>query len=253
VRRQTAKIQAKRPQPLYQKIKTFIVDKIDRGEWQTGARISSEAELVAHFGTSRMTVNRAVRELTAEGRLIRKQGQGTYVAALKPQSAFLEITSIAQEIKRSGGNYSCKVHFLGEEKANPALAADMRLKPYTALFHSVLVHKDSGIPIQLADRYINPVVAPDYLKQDFSKITPAEYLLQLAPDYSAEHIVEALIPEAWVRVLLDINESEPCLALHRKTWVDGKIATRSCFYYPGSRYSFGGRFHFEFSQSGKNV
>ncbi|MBT8360590.1 MAG: GntR family transcriptional regulator, partial [Deltaproteobacteria bacterium] len=42
-------------QPLYHKIKTFIVEKIDRGEWQIGAKISSEAELVAHFGTSRMT------------------------------------------------------------------------------------------------------------------------------------------------------------------------------------------------------
>ncbi|MBT8334557.1 MAG: GntR family transcriptional regulator [Deltaproteobacteria bacterium] len=82
-------MQPKRLQPLYHKIKTFIVEKIDRGEWQIGAKISSEAELVTHFGTSRMTVNRAVRELTAEGRLIRKQGQGTYVEALKTQSDFI--------------------------------------------------------------------------------------------------------------------------------------------------------------------
>ncbi|NNK97273.1 MAG: histidine utilization repressor [Desulfobacterales bacterium] len=240
--RQIEKIQPKRLQPLYIKIKTFIVDKIDRGEWQIGAKISSEAELVTHFGTSRMTVNRAVRELTAEGRLIRKQGQGTYVAALKPQSAFLEITSIAEEIKRNGGNYSCKVHLLTDEKANPELAADMQLKPYASVFHSVLVHKDTDIPIQLADRYINPALAPDYLKQDFSTISPTEYLLQLAPVYRAEHTVEALIPDAWIRELLEINESEPCLALFRKTWVGGKVATRSCFYYPGSRYSLGGRF-----------
>lgn len=228
--------------PLYQEIKQFIISKIDRNEWPAGTKISSEAELVAQFSTSRMTVNRAVRELTAQGKLTRKQGRGTFVANLKPRSAFLEITSISQEIQRGGGNYSCQVHLLGEEKAPPALAADMRIKPYDSVFHSVLVHKDNDLPIQLADRFINPLIAPEYLKQDFLKITPAEYLLHIAPEYSAEHVVEALIPDAWIRELLQINEAEPCLALHRTTWVKGQVATKSTFYYPGSRYSLGGRF-----------
>jgi GntR family histidine utilization transcriptional repressor len=231
-----------RPQPLYCRIKDFIEEKIEKNEWQTGTKISSESELVARFGVSRMTVNRAVRELTAEGRLIRRQGQGTYVAAPKPRSAFLEINSIAQEIQKSGGRYSCRIHLLSEEKANPVLAALMKLQAYSSIFHSIIVHKDNEVPIQLADRYINPAIAPDYLKQDFSTAPPSDYLLKLAPDYHAEHVVEALIPEAWIRKLLQINEAEPCLALRRTTMVNGKVATKSCFYYPGSRYSLGGHF-----------
>ena len=194
------------------------------------------------FGASRMTVNKAVRELTLEGVLTRKQGLGTFVAAQKPRSAFLEITSIAHEIKRGGGEYSCKIALLCEEKAAPEIAAKMGLKPYSPVYHSVLVHRDDSVPIQLADRYINPEIAPDYLEQDFTAITPAEYLLQVAPNYNAEHVVEALIPEAWIRELLDISEAEPCLALNRITWVAGKVATLSRFYYPGSRYSLGATF-----------
>ena len=230
------------PQPLYRRIKDFIQEKIEKNEWSTGTKISSESELVARFGVSRMTVNRAVRELTAEGRLIRRQGRGTYVAAPKPRSAFLEINSIAKEIQKSGGSYSCKIHLLSEEKANPAHAALMNLQPYSSIFHSVIVHMDNNLPIQLADRYVNPTIAPDYLKQDFSTATPSDYLLKLAPDYHAEHVVEALIPEAWIRDLLQINEAEPCLALYRTTTVNGIVATKSCFYYPGSRYSLGGYF-----------
>ena len=109
----------------------------------------------------------------------------------------------------------------------------MRLKPYSSVFHSVLVHKNNNIPIQLADRFINPVIAPDYLKQDFQVINPADYLLKVAPEYRAEHIVEALLPEAWIRQLLEINDAEPCLALRRITWVAGCVATMSYFYYPG--------------------
>ena len=101
---------------------------------------------------------------------------------------------------------------------------------------------DNEVAIQLADRYVNPAIAPDYLAQDFSKVSPNEYLLSLSPISEVEHVVEAVIPDVWVRELLQINEAEPCLLLHRKTWVKNDIATRSSFYSPGSRYTIGGRF-----------
>lgn len=228
--------------PLYQQVKEYILQKINRGEWQAGGKIDSEAELVASTGFSRMTINRALRELTAEGRLTRIQGRGTYVAEKKPQSALLEIHSIAREIREKGGVYSCDIHLLQEEKARPDLAFAMCLAPYATVFHSVIVHKDKGVPIQLSSRFINPAVAPEYLQQDFTTITPNEYLLSLAPITAVEHVVEALIPEVWIRDLLLINGAEPCLALYRKTWVNEIIATHSTFYYPGSRYTLGSRY-----------
>lgn len=228
--------------PRYQQVKDYIIDRINSGAWRPGMKIDSEAELVAVTGVSRMTANRALRELTAEGRLTRIQGSGTFVAEQKPQSALFEIHSIAKEIRERGGKYSCEVHSLQEEKARPQLAKAMLLAPYTTVYHSVIVHKDNGVPIQLSSRFINPTIAPDYLKQDFTRLTPNEYLLSLAPITSVEHVIEALIAEPWIRNLLEINSAEPCLALHRKTWVGEVIATCSTFYYPGSRYTLGGRF-----------
>ncbi len=205
-------------------------------------RIESETELVASLKVSRMTINRALRELTAEGRIKRIQGRGTFVADKKPQAALLQIQSIAEEIRKRGGLYSCTVHLLQEEKAKPSVAAAMQLKPYSPVFHSIIVHKDNNVPLQLGCRYIKPEIAPNFLKQDFTRITVSEFLLGIAPVTAVEHIVEALIPDAWIRDLLEINASEPCLALHRKTWVDGKVATSSTFYSPGSRYTLGGKF-----------
>jgi GntR family transcriptional regulator, histidine utilization repressor len=228
--------------PLYRKIKDYILDKIHTGEWQVHQKILSENELGAQFNTSRMTVNRALRELTAEGRLVRKQGNGTFVAPTKVQSALLDITSIASDIKKAGGKYTCNTHLLCEEKAAPDIAAKMKIKPYTPLFHSILVHNNNGVPIQLADRLVNPAVAPHYLDQDFNKLSTTEYLLAVAPVSKIEHVVEALIPPAWIRELLKISAAEPCLALNRMTWTNEIIATKSCFYYPGSRYSLGGQF-----------
>jgi GntR family histidine utilization transcriptional repressor len=228
--------------PLYQQVKEYILDKINDSTMLPGMRIESEAELVENLNVSRMTVNRALRELTAEGRLKRIQGCGTFIADKKPQASLLQIQSIAEEIRGRGGAYSCTVHLLQEEKAQPSVAAAMQLKPYTPVFHSIIVHKDNNIPIQLGCRYTNPEIAPDFLKQDFNQITVSEFLLSIAPVTAVEHIVEALIPEPWIRDLLEINGSEPCLALYRKTWVNDKVATSSIFYSPGSRYTLGGKF-----------
>ena len=73
-------------------------------------------------------------------------------------------------------------------------------------------------------------------------MTVSDYLLSIAPVTAVEHIVEALIPDPWIRDLLQINAAEPCLALHRKTWAGAQIATISTFYSPGSRYTLGGTF-----------
>lgn len=228
--------------PLYRQVKDYILDRINGGALRPGMRIESEAELVAALKVSRMTVNRALRELTAEGRLSRRQGQGTFVAASRPQAALFTIRSVADEIRARGGRYACVVHLLQEERARPALAAAMGLEPYAPVFHAVLIHKEDSVPIQLACRYIRPEIAPDFLRQDFTAVSDSEYLLAIAPVAAIEHVVEALIPEPWIRELLEINGAEPCLALHRKTWVGERIATSSTFYSPGSRYTLGGKF-----------
>ncbi len=69
----------------YQTVKQHILDRIGSGDWPPGARIPSENELVAELGISRMTINRAVRELAQEGRVVRLGGVGSFVA--EPQSA----------------------------------------------------------------------------------------------------------------------------------------------------------------------
>ena len=231
-----------RPRPLYQKVKAYISDQINHGRWAPDQRIPSENELVQILGVSRMTVHRALRELTHEGRLTRIQGVGTFVAQQKSQSALMEIISIAEEIRRRGGRHHCKVHLLRSESVAVPLAASMDLAPGAEVFHAVLVHYDGQIPVQMADRYVNPAVAPRFLDQDFTRITPNAYLLSVAPITEVEHVVEAVTADADARRMLQVRANTPCLVLHRTTWSNAVVATRSRFVYPGSRYRLGGRF-----------
>ena len=71
---------------LYEQVKDFIARKIQEGVWRAGDRLPSESELVTQFGISRMTVNRALRELAAQGRIVRVAGVGSFVAEVKPNA-----------------------------------------------------------------------------------------------------------------------------------------------------------------------
>ncbi|MCP4745582.1 MAG: histidine utilization repressor [Desulfobacteraceae bacterium] len=230
------------PQPLYQKVKNYILEHIRDGRWLACNRIPSENELVQKLDVSRMTVNRALRELTAQGYLTRIQGVGTFVAEEKPQCAFLEIISIAEEIRRRGGVHTSYVHLLQAEKATQELAALMHMPESASVFHAILVHYDRQVPVQLADRYVNPQIAPRFLEQDFTSITPNEYLINVAPITQVDHVIEATLPDRKTKNLLALEDPAPCLVLHRTTWSGEHVATNSRFVYPGSRYRLGGRF-----------
>ena len=228
---------------LYQQVKSYVTKRIQSGAWPPGTRIPSENQLASRFKSSRMTINRALREMTAEGHLVRIQGLGTFVAKPKPLTSLLEVRSIDDEISSWGGVHSSVIHLLKAETVSPNLAAAMQLPDGAPIFHAVVVHKDRDTPVLLADRLINPVCAPDFLQQDFQKRTITRYLLDTVPLTKVEHVIEAVLPDNKTAVLLEIKANEPCLCLHRQTWNGDIVATHSTLTYPGSRYRIGGRFH----------
>lgn len=229
------------PWPLYQQVKHLIMRRINSGHWKPGSKIPSENELVDLLGISRMTVNRALRELTAEGALIRRKGAGSFVAPQKPRFALFQIKSIAEEINEWGGNHASEVILLEQVTVPAGLIDKMQVKAEAKVYHSLILHKDGTLPIQLAERYVNPEIAPGYINQDFSSLTPSEYLLSVAPVDEVEHTIETQLPDTLMINHLKINELEPCLVLNRTTWLSGKVASHNRFAYPGTRYSLGGR------------
>jgi len=228
--------------PLYRRVKDYIADKLDSGAWEVEARIPSENELVRQLGASRMTVNRALRELTAEGRLERHQGIGTFVADPRPRLELLEIRNIAEEIRDRGHAHTSTVHLVGEERATPEIADALEVDEGAGVFHSILVHHENDVPVQVEERYVNPAAAPDYLSVDFTRTTPNEYLMRAAPLRDVEHTLEAILPDRRLQELLNVGPDEPCLLLHRRTWSRDIVASHAMLAHPGSRYRMHARF-----------
>lgn len=232
----------KRSAPKYKQIQHYINTRIDSGEWPEGARIPTDAELTEKFKVARMTVVRAMQELADRGRLNRIQGGGTFVADAFQQSSLLEIPYISADIESRGHQYSCTVHYLGEEPASRIVANSLDIETGSAVWHSKIVHLENDWPVQLENKFVKRDFAPDYLNQDFTKITPSSYLMRCGPLDNVEHIVEAVIPDSETQDLLKISEKEPCLLLRRRTWSNKRAVSKSWLYHPGSRYRLGAVF-----------
>jgi GntR family histidine utilization transcriptional repressor len=228
--------------PLYAKIKEHILDHIRSGAWTPGTRVPSENELVETFSISRMTANRALRELTADGFLARVPGVGTFVKEPPARSSLMELRNIAEEIAQRGHAYSARIARRETIEASPSLIEEFELKLPSKLFHLVMVHSENGVPVQLENRYVNPFTAPLFNDQDFAKITPTAYLVSAVPVDELEHTVEAVMPSVDQQALLGIGANEPCLALHRRSWSKGHVVTVVTLTYPASRYALYSRY-----------
>jgi GntR family histidine utilization transcriptional repressor len=229
-------------QPLYAKVKDHILENIRSGAWAPGARVPSENELVESFGISRMTANRALRELMVEGFLARVPGVGTFVKEAPARSSLVELRNIADEIAQRGHRYTSRIVAKTEMTANPALAEEFEARALDRLYHIVIVHEENGVPVQLEDRYVNAAIAPDFLRQDFTEVTPTVYLLAATPVDELEHTVEAALPTLDQQRLLGIGPLEPCLTLHRRSWSKAQVATVATLTYPASRYALYSRY-----------
>lgn len=226
----------------YARVKQFLKDGLQQGVWPPGTLMPSEADLVARFGVSRMTVTRALGELRTEGLVERVQGVGTFAAHLGPVSSTLTLRDLHEEITERGHRHQAQVHLALQEAATDALARQLGLATGAPVFHSMIVHYENGVALQCEDRYVNPACAPDYLRQDFTQITPTHYLLQVAPLWEAQYAIEAGRPTALEAKLLGVAPGEPCLIIVRRTVNRDIPITLARLVHPGARYQIRGQF-----------
>jgi GntR family transcriptional regulator, histidine utilization repressor len=180
--------------------------------------------------------------LRDEGVLVRVAGVGSFVADQHVHAHPLEVRSIAAEIRARGSVHRADVITLERVRAVAQLALDFGVAPRTELYCSLIVHYENDQAVQLEDRYVLARLAPDYLKTDFTRTTPSEYLAEVAPLQEAEHVLRAVMPDERTRRLLAMPNGEPCLLMIRRTWAAGAIASVARLFYPGSRYDLSGRF-----------
>jgi GntR family histidine utilization transcriptional repressor len=223
----------------YTIIKQFILENIESGKWPQNAKVPSENELTQQFSVSRMTARRALQELTEQGILVRSQGAGTFVATFKSQSSALEIRNISDEISDRGHQHKAHQIALKSVAVADEIAILLNVTSGEKLFYSEILHFENDLAIQLEQRFVNADLVPEYLQQNFTEITPHEYLCAVAPLTEATHEIEAVIASDAVCQQLNIANTTPCLQVKRRTWSKQGVVTVAILTSPGDKYRLG--------------
>ncbi|WP_040637985.1 histidine utilization repressor [Microvirga lotononidis] len=227
---------------LHQRIRDDIEAKIMSGEWPPGHRIPFEHELMTEYGCSRMTVNKVLSTLAANGLITRRRRAGTVVAEPSSQQAVLQIQDFALEAARAGIDYHFKILHRAVEPIDAAAAQRIGLPAGTKMLCLSTLHIMDDVPQAFEQRLINLATVPEAGEEPFTEDPPGTWLLRRVPWTDAEHIVRAVNADGTMAKRLRIQSGTACLVLERRTWQAGAFVTEARITYPGDRHQLVGRF-----------
>ncbi|KRN25411.1 hypothetical protein FC75_GL000435 [Lacticaseibacillus camelliae DSM 22697 = JCM 13995] len=233
--------------PLYAQIADDMRKKIHNGDWPAGEKLPTENGLCTLYHVSRITIRKAINELSIERLVHTKRPVGTFVNSVserKPPQYTL-VKSFTKEMSELGLNFRTFSATIEISHADPTMAANLHTLPGS----KILVLKRLRGTLKEPFAYFETsftfseqfsLASSDYYQSFY------DYLSQFSihPVLSQEYI-EAGLADQHVRNMLRIRESEPILKRYRLTndKAHNFFEFSKC-YYIGSQY----RYYVDFSQ-----
>ncbi len=228
------------PPLLYRRIRDELESRIRSGDWPPGHRLPYEYELMEQYDCSRMTVNKVMAGLAAEGLIERRRKAGSFVSRPRGDSALLLIPVMREEVEARGAAYGYRLLERTELKAPPV---DFKEAGFTgaALLLRAL-HLADATPFAYEERLINLKALPEAARGNFEKTSPGTWLMEQAPWTEASHNIKAVNAGRDVAKKLAIAEGTACLRVERfiRRASDNISMVRQ--YYPGELYQVSATF-----------
>jgi GntR family transcriptional regulator, histidine utilization repressor len=236
------KLQSTDRPTLYKRIRLDIERRILTGEWAPGYRIPFEHQLMTCYGCSRMTVSKALSELTQADLIERRRRAGTFVRRPKFLSAVLNIPDIRAEITALGRSYGYQLIRRSRRTANAADRARLGVRKTGKVIAIACRHSADDVPFAIEDRLIDLEAVPEAATADFAIDPPGSWLLHHVPWTEAEHAISAIVADEQSAAALDIAIGAPCLVIDRHTWRGARTLTAVRLLYPGESHKLVARF-----------
>ena len=199
--------------PLYHQLMQRIRGDIERGVYPVGSRIPPEHELEKLYQVSRVTVRRALAELTSEGLLERKQGKGTFVATPRGGLPLKNLHSFHDSCKLNRVKPSIDVIHVRETEAGAEAAEGLNISRGSRVLEILRVCRADGVPVVLERNHFSMAYA--WLQdQDLSGS-----LYNILREYGVEpklalHDVSLRFADRDEAELLETEVGTPLICLH---------------------------------------
>ena len=224
--------------PKYYQVKKQLLDLT--ASLSPGSPVPPERELAKSYGTSRTTVRQALAELVVEGRLLRMQGKGTFVA--KPKVAQpLELASYTEGLREHGLHPQTKILELGYVTADEHLAALLGIRPGARTLRVHRLRLADGEPMSIDTSHLPAKRFPG-LRRQLERHSSLYETLRTCYDIQlteAEETIETVLADPHDARLLGVDPGLPLLLLSRHA-IDstGQPVEWAQSWYRGDRYKF---------------
>ena len=151
--------------PAYKKVQDYILENIENESFEEDSQIPSEHELAKQFKVSRMTINRAIVELSQQGILTRVRGRGTFVAKKRVKSSPIRVVDISTEIMDRGSKYQIEIISQRVLPASKIIAKKLSVPEEESIYFCHLLHLENGMPLAMEKRYVSRSLVPQFFEQ----------------------------------------------------------------------------------------
>lgn len=236
-----AEVVALSPVPLYTQIKEMVRAKILDGTYAPHAQLPSEAEMIAAFGVSRITVRQAISDLQKEGVVFKIHGKGTFVSKPKAFQNVTRLQGFGEAMTSMGYETYSQVLGIAFNPATRKVAEKLDLAEHDTVCELRRLRFLNREPISVDITYLPQAVGERLQKEDLAS---RDVFLILENDYgfalgAAELQIEAILAEGALAKQLRIEDGAPVMRIERLTRAtDGKPLDFEYLYYRGDAFQY---------------
>ena len=204
---------------LYQQIADSILEQIQSGALEPGARLPSEHALGEQHAVGRNTIRHALSDLAAKGYLESVQGVGTFVTETHFPKTVEFLYGFSQEMAQRGKNVSSQILEAKIITADPFLARILRVQLGAEVVFINRLRLVDGKPAAIERAYLPHNYCHGILEHDFSTESLYDVLatrFNMKPDH-AEQEIGAEIATSQVAKLMDLELPASVLVIRRET------------------------------------
>ncbi len=231
-------------QPKYLIVKNEIIQKIEDGVYKEDTLVPSERDLMDMFEVSRITIRRALDELSNTGYLYKVHGKGTFVKGDRYTQNLFSLVSCTDDITSMGMVPSRIVVCKNITEASDRKRKKLNLNTGDKVFHLARIFYADGNPLNytttyLPVKYFKGIEVNDFSKNSLYKVLKNDYGVQVT---TATRAIEAISSNEEVSEYLNIPEGTPLILFSTVTYglVNGREVAIEYFdcYYHTSQFKF---------------
>lgn len=200
-------------EPKFRMIETYIKEQIVNDNLKVGDQIMTEEQLCKHFDVSRMTVNKALTNLTELGYINRIPGKGSFVTTPHVSKSLTKRSSFTEDMKEIGliaGSKLLSYQILHASEI-PHIATLLELSGDEMIHYFIRLRTGNDVPIAISYTYISAKVIPaidvNSLNHSFYEFLDQKGITRSILNWE----FKAVIPSEKQRKLLKITNNDAAI------------------------------------------